>query len=212
MKKKSEQAIRDEKRASIIQDANSTAREKEKAYSDLFHEHSKQLKVFFLQRTKGDVNMSEDLLVDAFRKVYENFDKFDSEKGVFSTWLYRIATNNLIDHTRKITMEVFSLEAMIGKTTEENEGMEYQITSDSLNPEEELSNTALGQEIQDAIYELPDKLVKEVMIELYINELSFKEIEDKLGFEEGCSTPRVSANRGRRILAKKLSHLREFAR
>lgn len=211
-KKQSEQARRDAERVAIIQNENSSAREKEKAFSDLFKEHNKQLNVFFLQRTKGDTNSSEDLLVDTFRKVYENFNSFDSERGAFSTWLYRVATNNLIDETRKVTMEVFSLETMIGKTTEDNEGMEYQIVSDSLNPEEELSNTALGKEIQEAIYSLPDKLVKDVMIEYYINELSFKEIADKMGYEEGCSTLRVSAKRGREILAKKLAHLDQYAR
>jgi len=210
MKRKSEQAQKDEVRMTIIQSEDSTSREKEKAYNELFKEHSKQLKIFFLQRTR-DENTSEDLIIETFRKVFESHSKFDSDKAVFSTWLYKIAGNNLIDHSRQATMEVFSLEAMIGKTTEDNEGMDFQIMAESLNPEEEMSNTRLGQEIQDAIYSLPDALVREVMINKYIHELSFKEMADKMGVNDS-STLRVNAKRGREIIADKLSHLREYAR
>jgi len=210
-KTQSEQARRDEKRAAVIQNENSSIREREKAYSELFNEHNKQLNVFFLQRTRNE-NAAEELLMETFAKSYKSFNKFDSGKGAFSTWLYKIATNSLIDHSRKVTMEVFSLEAMIGKHTEDSEGMEYQIASNDMNPQEKISNTALGQEIYDAIHSLPDRLVKDVMIERYINELSFKEIEDKMGFDRDCSTLRVSARRGKKILANKLSHLEQFSR
>lgn len=213
MKKiQSEQAKRDSNRVSVIQDANSTVREKDGAFSELFTEHNKQLNVFFMHRTNRDENVSEELLMDTFRKVYEKIALFDKERNAFSTWLYKIATNNLIDHTRKATMEVFSLEKMVGKNTEESEGMEFQIASEDLNPVEEIANTALGKEIYDAIHELPNKLVRDVMIERYINELSFNEIEDKMGIERNCSSLRVNVGRGKKILSKKLSHLENYAR
>jgi len=211
MKKKSEQAIRDEKRAEVIQNENSSAREKEKAFSELFNEHNKQLKVFFMQRTKADENTSDELLMETFTKAYKYFENYDS-KFAFSTWLYKIATNTLIDHTRKVKMEVFSLEDMTGKHSEDADGLEFQISSDSLDPQEAMSNTALGQEIKDAIYDLPNKFVRDVMVDLYINELSFEEITNKMGLDKRCSTPRVGARRGRKALAKKLAHLENFAR
>jgi len=211
MKKKSDQAIKDENRMLIIQNEDSTSTAKERAYNQLFNEHSKQLKIYFLQRTR-DENSSEDLIIETFRKVFVNASSFDKEVAVFSTWLYKIANNTLIDLTRKATMEVFSIEAMVGKSSEENEGMDFQIMSNSLNPEEELSNTALGKEIHDAIYALPNALVRDVMVEMYINELSFKEMAEKLGHKEDSSTLRVQANRGRKIISKKLSHLKHYAR
>lgn len=212
MKQKSKRAQKDENCVNIIKNKNSSQRTKDKAFSDLFHRHNKTLYFVFLKKLNGDSNTAEDLVSDTFRKMFEGIDTFNSEKAVFSTWLYTVASNNFIDHTRKVKMEVFSLEKMVGKNSEEAEGMSYQITSNELNPQQEVSNTALGKEIHDAIYDLPNKLVRDVMIKLYIEELSFKEIAQDLGFAEDCSTPRVNAKRGREILAKKLSHLQNFAR
>jgi len=43
----------------------------------------------------------EDIAQEAFIKAYHNLSNFSSDKGKFSTWLYRIATNLCIDHLRK---------------------------------------------------------------------------------------------------------------
>lgn len=210
MKKKSEQAKRDESRVLVIQNANSTKRKVEKAYSDLFYEHNKQLKIFFLKKIKGDVDTSEDLVIDTFKKVCENISLFNKDKGAFSTWLYKIATNNLIDFTRKTTIELFSYDAVFDANDGSENEMNYQIISPDFNPQEVISNTALGLEISDAIYSLKDSFVRDIMIKLYIKELTFKEINAELGLEENCSTPRVGALRGKKMLANKLEHLRKY--
>lgn len=42
----------------------------------------------------------EDIAQETFIKAYQTLKNFDSSKGRFSTWLYRIATNKAIDHLR----------------------------------------------------------------------------------------------------------------
>ena len=48
---------------------------------------------------------AEDLTSDVFHKAFEKLTTFDASKGEFSTWLYRIARNRVIDYyrTRKVT-------------------------------------------------------------------------------------------------------------
>ncbi|MEZ7891103.1 MAG: RNA polymerase sigma factor [Candidatus Wallbacteria bacterium] len=44
---------------------------------------------------------SEDIVSEIFLKVISNRDKFDSSKALFSTWIFTIANNCVIDHFRK---------------------------------------------------------------------------------------------------------------
>lgn len=53
-----------------------------------------------------DRAQAEDIAQEAFVKAYYQLDKFDTEKGRFSTWLYKIATNMVLDHLRKNKRQV----------------------------------------------------------------------------------------------------------
>jgi len=48
-----------------------------------------------------DRAQAEDIAQEAFVKAYYQLSKFDVEKGRFSTWLYKIATNLALDDLRK---------------------------------------------------------------------------------------------------------------
>jgi len=54
---------------------------------------------------------AEDLVSQVFIKAYDNLDKYDPSKSSFSTWLYRIARNTVIDYyrTRKNTVDVLDV-------------------------------------------------------------------------------------------------------
>ena len=60
-----------------------------------------------------DRAQAEDVAQDAFVKAYYQLDKFDVDKGRFSTWLYRIATNMALDSLRRSrrTVNVEEIEA-----------------------------------------------------------------------------------------------------
>jgi RNA polymerase sigma-70 factor (ECF subfamily) len=51
---------------------------------------------------------AEDLTSKTFIKAWENIHQFNEEKGAFSSWIYSIARNNVIDHYRKekTTMDI----------------------------------------------------------------------------------------------------------
>lgn len=48
-----------------------------------------------------DRESGEDIAQEAFIKAYNNLISFSKNKAMFSTWLYRIATNLCIDYLRK---------------------------------------------------------------------------------------------------------------
>ncbi len=53
----------------------------------------------------GDRTAAEDLTSDIFNKALTNFTKYDSGKAAFSTWIFSIARNTLIDYYRRRSRE-----------------------------------------------------------------------------------------------------------
>lgn len=54
----------------------------------------------YLARQLGDREWAEDLSQEVFIAVLQHIDRFDPLRAGFRTWLYRIATNKVIDHVR----------------------------------------------------------------------------------------------------------------
>ena len=54
----------------------------------------------------GETEIAEDLTSDIFDKALTGFNKFDPAKASFSTWIFSIARNTVVDHYRKRSREV----------------------------------------------------------------------------------------------------------
>jgi len=204
---KSEQAINDSKLIEIIKNENSTGREKQSAFNELFSSHERQLKFFFMKALSGNVNNIEDaadLTMVTFEKVHKNLRRFNPDKGVFSTWLYKIAHNSFIDYVRKDNFEVLSIDRLSDKTSEDNGGMDFQLPSDGNTPEQEMISGQNARLVRIAIDSIDNDFIKYVMKCRYIDELSFEETAEKLNIDNN-STLRVSVHRGIEMMRKKLS-------
>ena len=57
--------------------------------------------IIHCERLVGDRDDAEDMAQEAFIKAFNNLAEFDTSKGRFSTWLYKIATNVALDFLRK---------------------------------------------------------------------------------------------------------------
>ena len=53
-----------------------------------------------------DIQTAEDLTSRVFEKALNKFGSHDSEKGAFSTWLFSIARNTIIDYYRATKKEI----------------------------------------------------------------------------------------------------------
>jgi RNA polymerase sigma-70 factor (ECF subfamily) len=54
-----------------------------------------------------DHSMVEDLVQDIFLAVFENIQRFDSKRGSFRTWIYRIARNRALNARKKKREQLF---------------------------------------------------------------------------------------------------------
>ena len=49
----------------------------------------------------GDPNVAEDLVSEVFEKVLVKYNTYNPEKGMFSTWLFTIASNTVINYHKR---------------------------------------------------------------------------------------------------------------
>ena len=55
----------------------------------------------YIYKRVGNFDLAEDLVSATFLKVFTYLGRYNNRGYSFSAWVYRIATNNLIDHYRK---------------------------------------------------------------------------------------------------------------
>ena len=125
---------------------------------------------------------AEDLMLEAFGKAFKNLASY-SPKYAFSTWLFRIAVNNCIDHIRKKRISHFSID---DPGEDESGGNPYSehLSSSTRNPEEQYIHHQQLQLTRYIVGQLSEKY--RLMIELrYFEELSYDEIAAELDIPLG---------------------------
>lgn len=191
----------------IVKDETAKGRLRAEAFKQLYENHQRQVFLYFLKNV-NDSETAEDLKMITFEKAHEKIESYDSAYA-FSTWLYKIALNCLIDSKRKATFEVLSIESLTSFTGDEGDTLEFQIKSTCLNPEELAVKEEKEDVVKDAIMSIDNDLIRELMIERIVNDLTFTQISEKLGIPDN-STIRVNVLRGREILKEKLAILNPY--
>lgn len=151
----------------------------QQAYSDL-HKLYRDSLYFMMLKMTGDPTDAEDLTIEAFGKAFKNLKQYTPDYA-FSTWLFRIATNNCIDFLRKKSK---SEPALSIDRDDEQYRATAQIATSNPNPEENL--------IKDQKIRLMRKTVQQLkphyrtLIELrYFKEFSYEEIVERLDLPIG---------------------------
>jgi len=77
------------------------ARTDEDAFEQLYEYFFPRVYNFIYARLKNSAD-ADDVTSITFLKMNENLERYDPARAAFSTWLFRIATNAIIDHTRHV--------------------------------------------------------------------------------------------------------------
>lgn len=153
----------------------------QKAYAELLSRYRESV-YFMMLRMCNNKDDAEDLTIEAFGRAFKRLEQY-TPNFAFSTWLFKIASNNAIDFLRnKKKNNSLSLDSKM----ENDEGQEFSknIKSPTLDPEE---NIIKKQKI-DALREVVEKLkprYKELVKMRYYEELSYEEIAVKLDLPVG---------------------------
>lgn len=202
----SKQATEDKALVAILRDENSSSREKENAFNQLYSRHQNNLGHYFALRVTSS-EVAEDLKMSTWMKVYEKIEQYD-DKYAFTTWLYNIAKHNYIDHVRKNDINDFTFS--LSEHEGDSDATPFQVKCNSLDPEKGFMRDERIQRVQEAINNLDNEYVRELMTERFINDLSFDQIAEKLGVENN-STLRVTIRRGKKVIKKGLEDINPYA-
>jgi RNA polymerase sigma-70 factor (ECF subfamily) len=162
------------------------------AFAELMKRYNRSLYHTILKMIRN-VDDAEDLTIEAFAKAFKNLDKF-KEDYTFSTWLFRIATNNCIDFIRKKKMNTLSLNNMFTGDGGEEVGLDI---PDESNPQEEAIRSQKIALMQNLVSKLPTKYRKLVTMR-YFEEMAYQEIADELELPIG--TVKAQLHRARELL------------
>lgn len=151
------------------------------AYAELMRNYRDTLYFMMLKMTNNPQD-ADDLTIEAFGKAFKNLGQYTPQYA-FSTWLFKIATNNCIDFIRKKKMnETVSLS--LTELSEDGDDISDIMPATTRNPEEDIIRQQKIQLLREIIEKLKPTYRK--LIELrYYEEKSYEEISDELGLPIG---------------------------
>jgi len=142
----------------------------------LYERYKRPLYAYFFKLTCGDCQASEDLVHTVFYRVIRYRTSFTGE-GNFASWLFRIAHNAGIDHTRKIRRV-------------NNYLTEVNATHPLVSENNDLEKNEQHKILQQAMGRLkPDE--RELLVLSKIDCLKYKEIAEILNMTESNVKTRV---------------------
>ncbi len=174
----------------------------QKAYAELMKRYRDSI-YFMMLKMVNNKDDADDLTIEAFGKAFKQLKQY-SPKYAFSTWLFKIASNNSIDFIRRKKMITYSIDKTFGN--EEGGELKMDVKAKDLNPEE---NLVKKQKIKlmRAIVENLKPHYKQLIEMRYFQELSYDEIAEKLDLPVG--TVKAQLFRAREFLATILKNSEE---
>lgn len=152
----------------------------QKAYADLMNTYREPIYYMLLKMTNSSTD-ADDLTIEAFGKAFKSLSQYTPEYA-FSTWLFRIATNNCIDFIRKKRAKIVSIDNIY--TSSDGEQIGIDIASETLDPEEKIIEKQKIKMMREIVSKL--KPHYRTLIELrYFDELSYEEIAQELNLPLG---------------------------
>lgn len=157
------------------------------AFTKIIDKYKNQLFATVLRMTKNPED-AQDLVQEAFIKVYEQLNKYDF-KGSFSSWLYRVTINHCLDELRKKRYQVEHI-------TFNEKGIE---SSEENEPEIVFLKKEKSRQLEKLIASLPED-ERMIILLRYANERSYEEISELLHIP--LSTVRNKLHRAKKKLRK----------
>jgi RNA polymerase sigma-70 factor (ECF subfamily) len=165
----------------------------EKAYAKLLQRYRKAVYHVILKMVRN-VDDAEDLTIEAFAKAFRSLSRFKKD-FTFSTWLFRIATNNAIDFIRKRRLHTLSIENTW--TDDSGDSVSINVEDRNPNPQEEAIKAQKADVMQQFVAMLPPKYQKLVRLRYY-HEMSYEEIAEEL--EAPLGTVKAQLHRARELM------------
>lgn len=164
----------------------------EKAFAQLLRRYKDTI-YYMLLKMVNNKNDAEDLTLEAFGKAFKNLHQY-TPSFAFSTWLFKIASNNCIDFLRKRRGTLIPIENNADQTENSDS---IRLKSKDPDPEEKLMRKQKAILLHKVVRRLKPRY--RTLVELrYFRELSYEEIAAELDLPLG--TVKAQLFRAREML------------
>jgi RNA polymerase sigma factor (sigma-70 family) len=171
----------------------------QKAYAELMGRYRDAI-FFMLLKMVNNKSDAEDLTIEAFGKAFKNIAQY-SPNFAFSTWLFKIASNNCIDYLRKKRNNFVSIDG--GNSEDKENEPTVHLKDDMPDPEEHLIKDQKASLMRTVVTKLKPRY--RTLIELrYFKEYSYEEIAEELDLPIG--TVKAQLFRARELLFQTLKN------
>ena len=166
-----------------------------KDFSTLYKKYYPKL-IYFTSKFCKDPQKVEDVSTDSFLIAFEKIEKYEKDKSQFSTWLFTIAKNLMLQEIKN-DKKTMSMDVEL-----DEEGTTMKDFIEEANSDEPFNElvTKKSEIMLKHINSLKDPY-KKVIEMREIEKMSYKDIADRLG--KNLSTIKSQIRNGRGILMKK---------
>jgi len=175
---------------------------KQSAYAELMDRYRESIYYMMFKMVKNQDD-ADDLTIEAFGKAFSRLEQY-SPSFAFSTWLFKIASNNCIDFIRKKRIKITSMDT--GRTTDDGDVIFFDAKSSTLNPEETIIQNQKIKLMRNLVSKLKPRY-KELIEKRYFEELSYEEIAEELNLPLG--TVKAQLFRAREFLANLIAKTKD---
>lgn len=151
------------------------------AYAELMERYRESI-YYMLLKMVNNSDDAEDLTIEAFGKAFNRLKQYQPNYA-FSTWMFKIASNNCIDFIRK-ERKKRTMSIDTGMRNEDGENMTYDIEADGRDPEEEMMRNQRMKAMRQVVDKLKPRY-KQLVILRYFKEYSYDEISKELDLPLG---------------------------
>lgn len=199
-------AAREKELVNVMQTGND--RQAQAAFNELYTIRQEGLLNWISVHLRGNKDIAEDIMQETFMKAFTKILSFNPEYA-FSTWLYKIAQNCIIDHLRKQNIDVISYDGMRPNISHSDhlEGFNdgnYSFLANNEDSHKVLIRKQNRQIIQEAIEQLGEgrSNVRKVMQMKYLEDMSNITIARQLNMPLG--SVKATGFRGEGMIKKYL--------
>jgi RNA polymerase sigma factor (sigma-70 family) len=172
--------LSDKARYDLVLVRRAVDKKDQKAYAELMGRYRDSI-YFMLLKMINNKDDAEDLTIEAFGKAFNRLHQY-TPNYAFSTWLFKIASNNCIDWIRKQKKKMLSIDQPFG--TDDGDEMTIELRGHGPDPVDVVIKDQKAEVMREVVEKLKPRY--RTLIELrYYKEYSYEEIADELDLPLG---------------------------
>lgn len=172
------------------------------AYAELMERYREAIYYMLLKMVKNSDD-AEDLTIEAFGKAFNRIKQY-SPNYAFSTWLFKIASNNCIDFIRKKRVYLISMDHAYSNS--DGQSVKIDVPSVSNDPEEVVIKKQKVKLMREVVSKLKPRY-RDLIEKRYFQELSYEEIAEEMDIPLG--TVKAQLFRAREFMANMMKNTKD---